>query len=234
MAEGPTDDSSERVGYISHAVSKEDLKPGDHIYCCYRVGAEYTQHGIYIGEQDCEVIHFNGSKKEFTTKEALIKELQNVSFQDQEIVALIEKFKVLENDASSITFRKLKQRLSQEIETTCIRKTALSEFCNGSSIRLVAYNCTNPLKLNHTKHKVKAMPMEETLKLARHFLSHPEKWGEYHVRENNCETFACFCKTGLMNIAAQLHPERLGIYELTMEPYTTAEEALENYSNSYQ
>ena len=72
------------------------------------------------------------------------------------------------------------------------------------------------------------MPPEETIKLARYFLSHP--WGDYHFRENNCETFACFCKTGLMNIAAQLHPERLVLYELAMEPYTTAEAALESYN----
>ena len=56
------DDSSERVGYFSHAVSKSVLKPGDHIYV-HRTGGLYDHHGIYIGKEGCEVIHFSGTRK---------------------------------------------------------------------------------------------------------------------------------------------------------------------------
>lgn len=52
------EDSSQRAGYVTHTVTKDDLRPGDHIYC-YRLGGVYAHHGIYIGEPKCEVIHFN-------------------------------------------------------------------------------------------------------------------------------------------------------------------------------
>ena len=111
-----------------------------------------------------------------------------------------------------------------------IKSCKLSQLCSPKEIFLVAYGCLNTIKLNHSKHVVKAMPPEETIKLAKYFLSYPEAYGKNHFKENNCEMFACFCKTGLTNIAAQLHPKRLVLYELAMEPYTTAEEALENYN----
>ena len=52
------DDSGHRVGTISHAVSCDELKPGDHIYA-YGFGFAYSHHGIYLGEDDNEVIHFS-------------------------------------------------------------------------------------------------------------------------------------------------------------------------------
>ena len=56
MAEG---DCKERIGYISHAIDRCDLKPGDHIYVYRKLGL-YQHHGIYIGEEDIEVVHFSG------------------------------------------------------------------------------------------------------------------------------------------------------------------------------
>lgn len=61
------DDSSKRAGLIIHSVYKSDLKPGDHIYC-YRALFAYSHHGIYIGERDCEVIHFAGRTGETKSK----------------------------------------------------------------------------------------------------------------------------------------------------------------------
>lgn len=61
MAMNGTDNSSHRVNLFSHAVSKNQLEPGDHIYA-YRAPV-YRHHGIYIGEEDCEVIHFSGVSK---------------------------------------------------------------------------------------------------------------------------------------------------------------------------
>lgn len=52
------DDSSERVGWFSHKISENRLKPGDHIYC-YKAKDFITHHGIYIGKRHCEVIHFS-------------------------------------------------------------------------------------------------------------------------------------------------------------------------------
>ena len=45
------DDSAERVGLLSHAISKEDLNREDHIYC-NRTLAAYRHHGIYVGKEN--------------------------------------------------------------------------------------------------------------------------------------------------------------------------------------
>lgn len=64
----PTDDSKDRVWFLSHAVEEKNLEPGDHIYVHRKCGI-YTHHGIYIGDEDeNEVIHFSGlEKKEKST-----------------------------------------------------------------------------------------------------------------------------------------------------------------------
>ena len=263
MAENPEDDSVERVGYIFHYISEEKLKPGDHIYC-RRLG--YSHHGIYIGEPDCEVIHFSGGKKGSSLKissspsetdsrstrvlrkiaysftkidegqlQEEIDELYRISNESddqemQEIVALIKEYRELQGAPPNERFEEIKQILRDKIDMMRIRKTKLSDFCSGAWMRLVAYNCNNWFKMKHSKHQMKAMPINETVKLAKHFMDHPLEWGEYHLKENNCETFACFCKTGRMDIAAQLN---LRGNEST-PPFKTAEEALENYCQNAQ
>ena len=158
------DDSANRVGYFSHAIEKKDLKPGDHIYT-HRTLYAHSHHGIYIGEPDCEVIHFSGDPTGS-----------------------------LRNKTSSLCQ---------------VRTTTLSDFCEGNTLRLVAYNVNTTSNSSHT---VKAMPLPETVKVAKHFLSNPKKFGEYEIRNNNSETFACFCKTGLMDIGAQLHPVTRNVF----------------------
>ena len=64
-----TDDSNKRAGLIFHNVSEDELRPGDHIYVYRLLPAPYAHHGIYIGEQDMEVIHF---VKEFTNNTQVV------------------------------------------------------------------------------------------------------------------------------------------------------------------
>lgn len=57
-----SDDSRDRVGIVSHAISRKDLKPGDHVYIWW--GAfTYAHHGIFTGVKELEVIHFSGPSK---------------------------------------------------------------------------------------------------------------------------------------------------------------------------
>ena len=162
------DDSANRAGYLSHEIEKKDLKPGDHIYT-HRTLYIHSHHSIYIGERDCEVIHFSG-------------------------------------DATG--------SLRNKTSSLCqVRKTTLSNFCDGNTLRLVAYYCSVSKKSissfynNASCHIVKAMALSKTVKVAKHFFNHPKMFNEYDIKDNNSETFACFCKTGL-DIAAQLHPFR--------------------------
>ena len=253
MAEGTADDSCQRVGYLFHYMNKEDLKPGDHVYCFRGI---YTHHGIYIGEPDCEVIHFTGGKKGSSLKilnssgeNSLISALKNLiySYNDKEDISdedieefcrisiisndpnaqtIIEEYRALQINPSSDRLEELKKTIRQTIDTIHIKKTTLDRFCNGNWIRLVAYRHISCYKFGYSTHKVKAMPMEETVKLAKYFLDHPTEIGSYDLFNNNCETFACFCKTGLMdNVAAQLHPLR----DESIPSFNTAKEALQNY-----
>ena len=77
-----TDDSKRRAGLVFHMVSKNRLKPGDHIYA-YRFPIPYAHHGIYIGEPDTEVIHFcgpkGGKKKDVTIRSCTLEEFMGVS-----------------------------------------------------------------------------------------------------------------------------------------------------------
>ena len=157
------EDSSSRVG-ISHDISKEDLKPGDHIYC-YRAGFTYSHHGIYIGEADCEVIHFSGEDDSLASKHG-----------------------------------------SDDIKKgACIRKCTLEEFTKGRTIRLVAYGVPwySVKKRISIKWEQSQSPAV-VIKTAKKYLENPEKWGEYDLIENNCETFAAYCKTGIpKNLSSQ-------------------------------
>ena len=54
--------SDDRVGYISHRVSKDQLHPGDHIYV-WRSIFIYSHHGIYTGKEGQEVIHSSADQR---------------------------------------------------------------------------------------------------------------------------------------------------------------------------
>ena len=59
--EGHPDNSADRVHLFSHKVNADNLVSGDHIYA-HRDCGLHDHHGIYIGEDDAEVIHFPGDK----------------------------------------------------------------------------------------------------------------------------------------------------------------------------
>ena len=181
------DDSVNRIGSISCAVAREELKPGDHIHA--HVSSFHTHHGIYIGEPDCDVIYCSGDDKE-----------------------------------------------SKSSPCSQIQKTTLDTFRNKNRLCLVAYNCSTGSKVSALFHSAschveKAMPLPETRKLAIHFLNHPKEWGKYDSGSEPSEVFACFCKTGLMNIAAQYQLSRWipGSSSQVGPPPDTYKEALEKY-----
>lgn len=82
---------------------------------------------------------------------------------------------------------------------TRIRSCTLSDFCNGSRIRLVAYNKGRSKMAPHSCREEKAISASETVQLAKHFFLHPDLWRDYDERTNNSEVFAAYCKTSLHN-----------------------------------
>ncbi|XP_011409500.1 PREDICTED: uncharacterized protein LOC105316360, partial [Amphimedon queenslandica] len=217
-----TPDETSRLDYygaFSHAIDVKDLKPGDHIYCHRSALFFYSHHGIYVGEPDCEVIHFSG------IPDSKIGSSSDSSL-DDETKLLLQELQTLPKDSERAKEIEKKLKIS-------IKSTTLANFQSGSTLRLVAYSCsgTKHFFAVVSSHYVKAMPPSETVKLAKHFRDHPEKWNEYHLQYNNCETFATFCKTGRLDLAAQLYQLVRNVFtEWKMEPtFQTAEEALEKY-----
>ncbi|XP_011405725.1 PREDICTED: uncharacterized protein LOC105313751 [Amphimedon queenslandica] len=225
------DDSSSRAGFISHSVDKNDLRPGDHIYC-HRIG--YTHHGIYIDEPGCEVIHFSGDDKG-----SLEKKWNQQSGELSKRVARLssEKDQLPEDSARAKEIKQELDEIYEDDRIVCIKSTTLANFLNGATLRLVSYDCSFIKKIfvivRSSCHTKKAMPPSETIKLAKHFLYHPQEWGNYELTSNNCENFACFCKTGDMNIATQLqyHSNAFSetVSEFLFQSCQTAEDALRNY-----
>lgn len=206
-----TDDSADRVGHFSHAIEPKDLKPGDQIYC-YRIPGFYTHHGIYIGEDDCEVIHFSigSSGMKHEPGSSIIPVASRVGAKVHKTMS--------SNEAIS-------KALGIKVH---VHSCSLAEFCDGSDVRLVAYNYGKSLKLGFSYHVIEAMPPSETVKLAKYYRDYPDKWKDYDLKDNNCEVFACFCKTGRLDIAHQLNEIRK-ILDYPKEPLTTADKAIAAY-----
>ena len=226
------DDSVSRVGYLSHWIDEKDLKPGDHIYCIRSI---YNHQGIYIGERGCEVIHFSGDDKGSLEKK---KGKQDDATMRQVTSLANERDKWPEGSAKYKEFQQQIDKIYQDHNRpVCIKSSTLKGFLHGATLRLVSYGSSGFKRvfsfIRGSNHTVNAMPPSETIELAKHFLNNPEEWGNYGFLSNNCETFACFCKTGLLNIAAQARPDRSALSEWFSTPCRNAEEALEKYRKIY-
>uniref|UniRef100_A0A1X7V5W7 LRAT domain-containing protein n=1 Tax=Amphimedon queenslandica TaxID=400682 RepID=A0A1X7V5W7_AMPQE len=136
------DDSKDRVGDLSHAVDEKDLKPGDHIYCYSAFFYRHPKHGIYIGEDNYEVIHFATSGIRETITDWI-----------------------------------------HWYQHTRVRSCSLKEFLNGSTLRLVSYDDSQAPASDHTRHKEKAVPLEETVMTAKHYEKNPKLWGQYDEKK---------------------------------------------------
>ena len=193
-ADAVDDDSYDRVGWISHAIEKRNLKPGDHIYS-YRAGSAYSHHGIYVGEEDCEVIHFSGTGRDcddcpiFLQKHPYKQATIPLTNMSNSLLCMLCRWYRAKNGA-------------------IIQKSTLADFSQGSEIRLVAYDVPwhALIKRGPSVKRYRSTLPNEVITRAKKYASHPDKWGNYNVLLNtcNCETFAVYCKTGIpRNLATQ-------------------------------
>jgi hypothetical protein len=187
-----SDDDSERVKWPSNAINRTDIKPGDHIYCIRGV---YSHHGIYVGEPGCEIIHLAGSQNDARISAKMSSE---------------SKKRAHIQSCTLEEFTKPSSSLSSSPQSI-----ANSESDDDvTDIRLVCYNATGWFKIvrplsNECAHKIKSMPPNEVVEVAKYFLQHPEEYMPYRLLANNCETFACFCKTGRVDLAKQAKGPKL-------------------------
>jgi hypothetical protein len=83
-----------------------------------------------------------------------------------------------------------------------ILSSSLDEFLLGeeSELRLVIYNASGLQYFatrGETMNSRKSKTAREVIHTAKYYLKNPSKWEKYNLRENNCESFATFCKVGI-------------------------------------
>ncbi|CAG7911125.1 unnamed protein product, partial [Brassica rapa] len=160
------------MGLISNKITREKLQPGDHIYT-WRIARAYAHHGIYVG--DGKVVHYThiGGPQSGIP----------VSLTPKHRMCLICK------DHSSFKGGK-------------VLISCLDCFLAGGKLYLFKYNVSKTAFLAKPRGGTSTLapsdPPEDVLVRANFHL-HIDGWfGDYDLRENNCEDFAIYCKTGLL------------------------------------
>ena len=215
------------------------MKPGDHIYCKGPANL-FRQHGIYIGKQGCEVI--------FCCTDALNRFVDvSLSAIDRRLEKQMETLKKLNPNFSIVmTFSNPEKKgeiltISNVSEMSAYRKKAitkskteikscsLTEFCRDNKIQLVSYGASHmakKIKMRYSCHIVESMPPTEVIKVAKYFFLNPDEWGDFEGDKS--ESFAYFCKTGLLDLAIQDSSEN------TKLSCKTFEETMTNYRRKFQ
>ncbi|KAE8668409.1 glutamate receptor 2.7-like [Hibiscus syriacus] len=169
-----------KMGVLSNKISREELKPGDHIYS-WRYAYIYAHHGIYIGEG--KVINFTQSQggREISTGTVLDR--------------------IIFSSSSSETRNCPNCGGDQSIRRGVI-SSCLDCFLTDGELYLFQY-AVSPASFvakprGGTCTIAASDPSSEVLHRA-FFLLH-NGFGAYHLFNNNCEDFAIYCKTGLLVI----------------------------------
>ncbi|XVF11182.1 hypothetical protein REPUB_Repub08aG0004100 [Reevesia pubescens] len=171
-----------KMGVFSNRISREELKPGDHIYS-WRLAYIYAHHGIYVGEG--KVIHFTqGVGREICTGTVLDRII----------------FSSFPNSDSTYSCRVCggggdQSRLGG---VTC---SCIDCFIGDGNLYLFQYAVSPALFLAKPRGGTCTIaasdPWEHILHRASYLLHH-NAFGVYDLFKNNCEDFAIYCKTGLL------------------------------------
>lgn len=167
------------MGVLSNKISKDTLKPGDHIYS-WRNAYLYSHHGIYAGEG--KVIHFTrGAGQEVGTGTVLDRV-------------------IFSSSTSSDHSRSSCPVCGDQSNVSGVISSCLDCFLWGGDLYLFEYGVTPAFFLakarGGTCTLAPADPPEDVLHRASFLLENG--FGGYNIFKNNCEDFAIYCKTGLL------------------------------------
>ena len=188
---------------------RQGPRRGDHIFC-YRsqAGYIYTHHGIYVGQN--QVIHFSGENDFFTTCIAILTNGFNDPIDQRMRDERARYYEQIPTVPYQDEYHNREMiRLARE-RPICIRRTTLEEFLGNDTLHIAQYNEENArYGVENPRYRdVIPIDLEKTALSAECFYKNPHHWGKYHLYSNNCETFACYCKTKLrIGVQLQLHPE---------------------------
>ncbi|GFY87789.1 NC domain-containing protein-like protein [Actinidia rufa] len=166
------------VGLLSNKISRDELKPGDHIYS-WRHAYLYAHHGIYVG--DGMVIHFTrGAGQEIGTGTVLDRYIFSSSPSHPSDTPCPQC-----GDQSSL----------DGVLSSCI-----DCFLSGGDLYIFQYAVSPVLFIAKARGGTCTLassdPSEDVLHRADFLLKNG--FGIYHIFKNNCEDFAIYCKTGLL------------------------------------
>ncbi|XP_047310624.1 protein LEAD-SENSITIVE 1-like [Impatiens glandulifera] len=174
----------EMTGVLSNKISKEDLKPGDHIYS-WRHGYVYTHHGVYIGDE--KVVHFTrgGSGQEIGTGTVLDRIILSSS----------------PTHCSENPCPRCGENQSNVSGVLC---SCIDCFLSGGDLYRFQYSVSYAVFLAKARGGTCTLaasdPPEDVLHRADFLLKNG--FGAYNLFKNNCEDFAIYCKTGLLILSS--------------------------------
>uniref|UniRef100_A0A0D6R3T4 LRAT domain-containing protein n=1 Tax=Araucaria cunninghamii TaxID=56994 RepID=A0A0D6R3T4_ARACU len=165
------------MGLLSNRISRDDLKPGEHIYS-WRSAYSYAHHGIYVG--DNKVIHFiQGRGNEVTTGNA--------------IDLLLLSSGPSQND-------KVCQTCNYQRNNNGVISSCLDCFLAGGNLYRFEYGVKTSLFVakarGGTCTLAESDSPETVIHRAKYLLENG--FGCYNIFKNNCEDFSIYCKTGLL------------------------------------
>ncbi|XP_057873167.2 protein LEAD-SENSITIVE 1 [Cryptomeria japonica] len=165
------------MGLFSNKISREDLKPGDHIYS-WRCAYVYAHHGIYIG--DNQVIHFIRGRDEEVAGDAMLNILLLSSGSSQN-----------SNECQKCNF----QQNNSGVISSC-----LDCFLAGGNLYRFEYGVQSALFVAKARGGTCTLAetdfTETVIHRAKYLLENG--FGCYNIFKNNCEDFSIYCKTGLL------------------------------------
>ncbi|KAG6556899.1 hypothetical protein Mapa_001314 [Marchantia paleacea] len=168
---------------ISHAVKESELRPADHIYC-YRSSSisSYAHHGIYIG--DSKVIHFLDNN-------------ESAGGNGEGPGSSFPGFSSSSSGSSKSRCEECRTNKKGGVQMSCLKC-----FLKGDSLRLFFYGVSKAelaLNLRGGCSGMKAEEPEQVLHRANYLLR-TDGFGRYNLQTHNCEDFAIYCKTGIIDL----------------------------------
>ncbi|VVB14732.1 unnamed protein product [Arabis nemorensis] len=159
------------MGLIFHKISRDKLRPGDHIYS-WRAAYIYAHHGIYIG--DGKVIHFTRRHGTGT---------------------FLDKIFLSSNPPKQCL------SCGDQSNLSGVLCSCLDCFLDGGDLYLFDYGVKKVVLMakirSGTCTTAPTDASEQVIARANYLLLH-NCFGNYHTFENNCEDFAIYCKTSLL------------------------------------
>ncbi|XP_076936802.1 protein LEAD-SENSITIVE 1-like [Bidens hawaiensis] len=187
------------MGYVSHRVDPNEIKPGDHIYT-WRTAFTYAHHGIYVGGN--KVIHFT-SDQENAKSESGWNLSSNLPIPSSCLNSIDGGFSLHEsghNCDSGSCLCSYACGFHQPDSGAIL--SCLNCFIGTGSLYLYQYGvskCMHFTRLRGGTCTIKPSdPPQDVIDRAVYLLGETMGFGDYNVVRNNCEDIALYCKTGLL------------------------------------